>query len=106
MNAALILIVVGLKVVVDACPVVVASASVDKSCCEVKSVFKFASTPWKSGVYGITNFCGDYCAQGYCDAVTDGGGWMVVQRRKDGSVDFTKTWVEYEEGFGDLDGEF
>lgn len=51
MNTALILIVVGLEVVVDACPVVVASASVNKSCCEAKSVFKFASTPWISRGY-------------------------------------------------------
>ena len=62
-----------------------------------------------SGVYTIGNFCGVKCSNTrvYCDTISGGGGWTVIHRRQDGSVDFTnRDWVEYEDGFGNLNGEF
>ncbi|KAI8747783.1 BgiBFREP12.5 [Biomphalaria glabrata] len=42
-----------------------------------------------------------------CDTKTDGGGWIIFQRRIYGSVDFYRGWKEYRDGFGDYNiGEF
>ncbi|XP_077969242.1 fibrinogen C domain-containing protein 1-like [Styela clava] len=38
--------------------------------------------------------------------VCDGKGWMIIQHRRDGSVNFERNWNEYKDGFGSLDGEF
>lgn len=58
-----------------------------------------------SGVYTI-NPDGQRPFPVYCDMGTDGGGWTLLQRRQDGTVNFYRGWDEYKNGFGALDGEF
>ena len=44
-----------------------------------------------------------------CDMDTDGGGWTVILRRRRNvipNVNFTRSWDDYENGFGDLNTEF
>ncbi|XP_038055285.1 ryncolin-1-like isoform X2 [Patiria miniata] len=59
-----------------------------------------------SGIYTIYPTALSHGLQVYCDMETDGGGWIVIQRRQDGSVDFYRDWADYQVGFGDLSGEF
>ena len=69
---------------------------------------EFTTVASKPGVYKLKNFCNKTCStlimNGYCDTVTDGGGWLVIQRRTNGSENFHRNWNEYEMGFGSLTG--
>ncbi|XP_057576171.1 tenascin isoform X3 [Hippopotamus amphibius kiboko] len=60
-----------------------------------------------SGVYTIyLNNDKAQKQQVFCDMTSDGGGWIVFLRRKNGREDFYRNWKAYTAGFGDLKEEF
>ncbi|KAL7395828.1 hypothetical protein ABVT39_024031 [Epinephelus coioides] len=65
----------------------------------------FSSGFRSSGVYTITPLGSPGPVRAYCD-MSDGGGWIVIQRRLDGTERFNRSWAEYKDGFGDVDAEF
>ncbi|XP_036989800.2 angiopoietin-2 isoform X1 [Artibeus jamaicensis] len=72
-----------------------------RDCAEV---FKAGRTT--SGVYTLTFPNSTEEVKAHCDMETAGGGWTIIQRREDGSVDFQRTWKEYKVGFGNPAGEY
>uniref|UniRef100_A0A669CNW9 Fibrinogen beta chain n=1 Tax=Oreochromis niloticus TaxID=8128 RepID=A0A669CNW9_ORENI len=38
----------------------------------------------------------------FCDQASQNGGWLLIQNRLDGSVDFGRRWDEYRRGFGNI----
>ncbi|KAM4621405.1 fibrinogen-like protein 1 [Polymixia lowei] len=64
----------------------------------------FSSGSSSSGFYGIKPNGSPAPITVYCD-MTEGGGWTVIQRRKDGTEQFNRSWAEYKDGFGDMQSE-
>ncbi|XP_026906243.1 angiopoietin-related protein 6 isoform X1 [Acinonyx jubatus] len=58
----------------------------------------------QSGVYELR--LGRHVGSAWCEQQLEGGGWTVIQRRQDGSVNFFTTWQHYKVGFGQPDGEY
>ncbi|KAM3595982.1 uncharacterized protein V6R79_006348 [Siganus canaliculatus] len=59
----------------------------------------------ESGIYHIRLFNSTQTVKVFCDMKTRGGGWTVLQHRRNGSVDFHRGWRDYKVGFGDPSGE-
>ena len=59
----------------------------------------------ESGVYNIQPNNTNSSFNVYCDMEADRGGWTVLLKRQDGSVDFQHNWTDYKRGFGNLERE-
>nr|XP_036851856.1 angiopoietin-2 isoform X5 [Manis javanica] len=78
---------------------------------EEQTIFRDCAEAFKSGlttngIYTLTFPNSTEEIKAYCDMETGGGGWTIIQRREDGSVDFQRTWKEYKVGFGNPSGEY
>ncbi|KAK3087010.1 hypothetical protein FSP39_000285 [Pinctada imbricata] len=80
---------------------VVAEAEIPRDCYDIQLYGHVTSGVYKIYPGGIKRGI-----DVYCDMDTDNGGWLVFQRRIDGTLDFYKNWAEYQIGFGDLSSEF
>ncbi|NP_001080329.1 fibrinogen alpha chain precursor [Xenopus laevis] len=57
----------------------------------------------KSGIFKIRPEGSSKVLTVYCDQDTQLGGWILIQQREDGSVNFNRTWQDYKNGFGSVD---
>ncbi|XP_062698895.1 ryncolin-1-like [Aedes albopictus] len=75
---------------------------------QAKNVFRSCSEePSKmSGKYRLQPDANEQPFVGFCEQEKFGGGWLVIQHRFDGSVNFYRNWTEYRNGFEKNEGEF
>ena len=92
--------------IVQALPITATTDTLINNCCDLGfRQSTFSDIVNKPKQYKMKNMCGNdhsTITNVYCDTVTAGGGWLVIQRRIDESVDFNRYWSEYEKGFGNL----
>ncbi|XP_053783050.1 angiopoietin-4 isoform X3 [Desmodus rotundus] len=79
---------------------VVAAEHVFQDCADIQ---RFGANA--SGIYTIHVANMTEPRKVFCDMDTNGGGWTLIQRRENGSVNFQRKWKDYKQGFGDPAGE-
>uniref|UniRef100_A0A452T0T9 Angiopoietin-2 n=1 Tax=Ursus maritimus TaxID=29073 RepID=A0A452T0T9_URSMA len=85
------------------CPIaasVRAAEQVFQDCAEIQ---RFGANV--SGIYTIHVANMTEPRKVFCDMEANGGGWTLIQRRENGTVNFQRNWRDYKQGFGDLAGE-
>nr|XP_025975939.1 fibrinogen alpha chain [Dromaius novaehollandiae] len=71
-----------------------------KDCDDIRQKHTFGA---KSGIFKIKPAGSNNVLSVYCDQETTLGGWLLIQQRMDGSVNFNRTWQDYKRGFGSVD---
>ncbi|KAK6311720.1 hypothetical protein J4Q44_G00173840 [Coregonus suidteri] len=59
-----------------------------------------------NGIYLLHPQSTNRLLQAWCEQTKAQGGWTVIQKRQDGSVNFFRTWEQYKQDFGNLDGDY
>ncbi|GFO25420.1 fibrinogen c domain-containing protein 1-like [Plakobranchus ocellatus] len=59
----------------------------------------------RSGVFYIKPLYAACPIPVWCDMDSPGGGWLLLQRRRNGRQSFNRNWAAYRAGFGDVAGE-
>ncbi|XP_025113641.1 tenascin-like isoform X1 [Pomacea canaliculata] len=78
----------------------------EKKCDGANSCVDWLAKGAKSGIYTIQLPDTYERRSVWCDMDTAGGGWLVIYRRRDNSVDFNRSWTEYVNGFGNISGDY
>ncbi|KAH9515391.1 hypothetical protein Btru_014330 [Bulinus truncatus] len=63
-------------------------------------------TDMDSETYYAIIYSRTFCVSYLCDTKTDGGGWIVIQRRVYRDIYFNKLWADYKHGFGSICKDF
>ncbi|XP_027491300.1 fibrinogen alpha chain [Corapipo altera] len=77
------------------------TANTGKDCDDIRQKHTSGA---KSGIFKIKPAGSNKVLSVYCDQETTLGGWLLIQQRMDGSVNFNRTWQDYKRGFGSVDG--
>lgn len=85
---------------VRGCPGATEKSVSFRDCAEV-----FSGGHTRSGVYYVKPATAACPVPVWCDMDTPPGGWLLLQRRQDGSVSFNRDWATYKDGFGNVAGE-
>lgn len=76
-----------------------------RSCCQPLQSEEYDADLYPSGLYTLRS--GSFITyDAWCDMETDDGGWTTIMRRTSADVNFKRLYHEYEDGFGDLEGDF